>query len=205
MLLEPTDRYSQRNNTYKPFSACMPTSFVMWCIAENLDIEERLKENAPVDNWCMVELNTDDAIAFAIMKYGDLIKQKYSPNEIHGMYHSWIEPLIFGEIKSDFIYAAENSDKGFTFDEYIDIIRSGHAIWTSGKYQGMHGPIEGHASLFAGEDNGQLRIVDPYGNFHFNFRDDQGYDVRMNEQEFIDYIKPIGQKRKNAHILRGIK
>lgn len=205
ILLRRSDRYSQRNNPYKPYAACMPTTFVMWCIASRIDIESKIPQGLAADDHCMRMLNTNEAMLFAQKKYPDLMRAGYFPNEIHGMYHSYLEPLIFGKTLSDFIYADEKTESGLTFAEYKSIIELGHPIWTSGAYDGAKGPIEGHANLFCGINGENLLNVDPYGNFHTNYTDDSGYGIEYTEQEFNEHIKPLGSKRKNAHILRGIK
>lgn len=205
MLLQKNDRYSQRNNTFRPSVACMPTTYVMWCISQGFEIESKAPQGKSIDDYLMQLMNMEPARKFAAKKYPELSNAGYTPNEIHGMYHSFLEPLLFGKMVSDFIYAGNNDGNGLNFEEIVTLLDKGITVWVSGAYQGIKGPIEGHASLIAGHDgNGNLRIVDPYGNFHEKFANDSGYDVRMNRAEFVSMIKPLGSEKKNVHIKRGI-
>lgn len=212
MHLPRDERYTQRNNPFKPGAACMPTTWVMWCIAEGLRPELvdycrsiRLPMNL-LDNHCMELLNTAEAIAFASGKYHSLIELGYAPNEIHGMFHSWLEPRILGRGVSDFLYADPSiPGTGLTYDDFARIIASGHSLWTSGWYEGQHGRIAGHANGFFGlTDGGVLVNVDPYGSPHTKYRDDDGYGVLYPRGFFNLHIKGVGA-RKNAHVKRGIK
>lgn len=209
MLLARDDWYTQRNNSYRPLEACMPTTAVMFWIAAGLKSELLRRCSAlgvdinQFDDYAMQQLNTENAKRFAAEKYASLSSQGYAPNEIHGMYHAYLEPLIFGRLVSDFMYVDPGvPGMGMSYDSFVREIQSGRPVWTSGAYDGPHGKIAGHANLFCGVDAlGRLRNVDPYGNPHTNYADDTGYDIVYDRSFFTETVKPYGYF-KSAHVLR---
>ena len=199
--LNPSDYYSQRNNptvvnqitgiTVQPWAACMPTARAMFYKANKIQINTPLNEMD--DAWLTSLMITPEAVDFAKTKYPDL--KGYPPNEIHGMYGSYLDQIVCGRRISNFV-------DNLTFMDIQDRMISGQAVMTSGAFEGIKGPIDGHAFCFAGiDDNGNLLLADPYGDFRTKYQDARGYMVPMSIGEFNQYVKPIGSGKKWGHIL----
>jgi hypothetical protein len=194
MLLKPKDHYSQRNNptvydnniTLVGGVQCMPTARVMTYISAGIKYNN--PSNLPDDAYFASLLISDEAIEFARVKYPWAFKDGkciISPNEIHGMYGSWLDEKVTGKRRTDF-----RTD--LTFHDFVEQVSDfKKPVMTSGKYEG----IDGHATVFVGYDRKtrELRNADPFGNPHENYVDGiSGYDVRYTEEYFNDHIKMWG-------------
>lgn len=174
--LSRNDHYSQRNNAFDPLNACMPTAYGTFLDGNKIKYSN--PSGLPSDDFFMSLLRSDAAKHLRDKKYPHL--SKYPPNEIHGMYHYFLEPLICGGKISDF-----RTD--LTYDKIIEILDKGQIIMTSGSFPS----IPGHAFCFIGyDDNGFLRLSDPYGDYRTGYSDKNGYDVKMNPTDFEKYVKP---------------
>jgi len=189
--LEPGDYYTQRNNkvirdaetgyTVNPWDACMPTARVMFYLGNKLKFTKSPTE--PDDEAFTKLLLTPKAVAFRDSKYP--WAREYPPNEIHGMYPSYLDPLVLGKRRSDFA-----QDLGF--DDVVDRIKRGQVIMTSGRFQGQTGIINGHAVCLVGFDGQRLLLADPYGDFRTKYATKNGYLVSMTRNEYETHIKPLG-------------
>ncbi len=178
MLLKPGDYYTQRNNEFYPGSACMPTSRVMFYIAAGIKYSNI--SNLPDDDYFMSILRTDEAEEFKNNKYPSL--SKYPGNQIHGMYHSYLDPIVVGNRTSDFKTNLE-------WNDFVSEIKNGNPVMTSGRFH----EIDGHAFVVIGYENEELIIADPWGNFKLRYLGPwgrKGYGIRMNRQEFEEHVKP---------------
>lgn len=203
MLLKPENYYTQRNNPEVKANGfelegnvqCMPTSRVMFYIAADIKYEN--PSNLPDDAYFTSLLISKEAIEFAKIKYPWAVKDGvliYPPNEIHGMYGSWLDEKVTGKRRTDFKLDLIWDD--FVFE--VNILKN--PVMTSGQYPG----INGHATVFVGYDprSKELRNVDPNGNPHLEYKGDmgaKGYDVRYNKEYFNEHIKRTDLKW--AHIL----
>lgn len=202
IFLNPEEYYSQRNNTFLvdgknvSWRACMPTSRVMFYKANKINYSN--PTDMADDDYFMSLLVSDEAKEFCYSKYpwayNSLEPEKSIwPNEIHGMYNSWLDEKVTGKRQSDFV---TNLD----IEMYIDtIVNKGKAIMTSGTF----GEILGHAIVFIGYDKQKKEfiIADPYGDFHTKYRNTKGYGVRMTYDEFNTHIKPVDSFQKWGHII----
>jgi hypothetical protein len=196
------DYFTQRNNpvvhdagtglTVMPYEACMPTARVMFYKGNRIAYTN--PSHLPDDAYLTSVLIAPEALALATKKYPELVAAGFPPNQIHGMYHSYLDPLICGRRTSDF-----RTD--LSFDDYVDLIKAGRVVMTSGAFQGRKGPINGHAFVLVGIDaDGSLLMADPYGIFHTNYDSDQGYLVPMTRDEFVAHVKPVGALHKYGHV-----
>lgn len=185
--LKADDFYTQRNNLIKPSSACMPTSRVMFYLGNGFAIHN--DSDYSNDDYFMFLLNTNKAKEYCYKKY-KWSKGKYPPNQVHGMYNSYLDELVIGERVSDF-------KTNLTFKDYQNMIEDGEVIMTSGSFPGL----DGHAFCIIGMDNDNLLLADPWGDFRNNYRSKKGYKVKMNEDQFINHVKPTGKKKKWGHTI----
>jgi len=193
MLLKPENYYTQRNNPTvrdNDFELvgdvqCMPTSRVMFYIAAGIKWDN--PTDLPDDAYFASLLITNEAINFAYMKYPWAFKDGKGvipPNEIHGMYGSYLDELVTGKRRTDFELSLLWKD----FVYQVNVLK--RPVMTSGRYPG----IGGHATVFVGYDTKtkELRNVDPYGNPHLAYKGDagaKGYDIRYNKEYFNEHIK----------------
>jgi hypothetical protein len=185
--LKSDDFYTQRNNLISPSSACMPTARVMFYLGNGYEIPNNSVYSN--DDYFMVLLNTNKAKEYCYKKY-KWAKGKYPPNQVHGMYNSYLDKLVLGERISDF-------KTNLTFKDYQNIIADGQVIMTSGSFPNL----DGHAFCIIGIDKDNLLLADPWGNFRNNYKSKKGYKIKMSEDEFINHVKPAGKKKKWGHIL----
>lgn len=184
--LKSEDYYTQRNNNIRPNAACMPTSRVMFYRGNGI------KYSNPSD------LSDDDYFMslFQGQKVKEIAEQKYSwskgtpPNQVHGMYHTWLDPKVCGRRTSDF-------KTDLSIDDYVDLIKKGQVIMTSGKFPG----IDGHAFCVIGWDGENLLLADPWGNHSSAYKSHKGYIVPLSVDEFHHIVKPVKHNRKWGHVL----
>jgi hypothetical protein len=157
----------------------MPTAYVMYLIANKIPYENKsleiFNEKLDDDDFIYAVLNTKEAKKFCYEKYP--WAKNIPPNQVHGMYSSYLEPIICGKRYSDFY-------TNFNYEKVVKCINKNIAIMTSGKFEN----IDGHAFTIMGYDR-ELLIADPYGNFHSNYKDVRGYCVTMNESEYNTIVK----------------
>lgn len=195
ILLKPEDYYTQRNNTINPNIACMPTSRVMFYIGNNIKYHNPTK--LADDDYFMSLLNTQEAKDFCYKKYPWAYNSKnpdksIPPNEVHGMYHSWLDIKVTGKRQSDFV-------TNLYFDDYVKYITERKkVVMTSGTF----GTLLGHAIVFIGFDSKtqELIIADPWGDYKSMYKNTRGYGIRMNCDEFNNHIKPSESFQKWGHI-----
>ncbi len=189
--LKPNDYYSQRNNKWddpltsikEAFIACAPTSRAMFYRGNKIEFTN--PTDLEDDDYFMRELRTPEAWDFAREKYPALVAGGFYPNEIHGMYHSYLDPLVCGHRVSDFI------PSGITWDKIHYLIEKGRVIMTSGKLP--ESKIAGHVFCFIGKmDDGRLLVADPYGNPWTGYKDKNGYAIPYTREQFDKYVNHWG-------------
>jgi len=190
--LEPKDYYTQRNNTLYPSTACMPTARAMFYHGNNIKFKN--PSELSDDDYFMSLLRSEEAYVFARKKYPSLMDSGYQPNELHGMYSSFLDLKVVGKRVSDFL-------TDITFKNVVERMFDGEVLMTSGKFPDAG--LNGHAFCIIGLVNGALGpaliLADPWGDFRKDFRSRRGYSVMMTEEEFKIHVKPL-QELKWAHI-----
>jgi hypothetical protein len=190
--LLPGDYYTQRNNPtvsgYQDYdlfyhSQCMNTSYVMFLIGNKIPYKNN--SDLPDDAYFGKILISDEAFAFAHQKYPKLIEAGIPPNQIHGMYGSYLSPLVCGRRASDF-------KTDLTFTDIKNRMLNGEIVMTSARFPEAN--IAGHAFCFIGfsddEDGDHLRKADPWGDFRNNYMSARGYDIPMDKAQFMKHVKP---------------
>ena len=183
--LSTDDYYTQRNNNIRPKAACMPTSYVMFLRGNNILYGN--SSRLPDDDYFMKILNTENAKNFCLKKYP--WSKGIPPNEVHGMYGSYLSFFVTGKRASDF-------NTLLTFDHYLELMDQGKVVMTSGSFPGL----AGHAFCIIGIHGDDLILADPWGDFHSGYRDHSGYGIKMSKKEFIKHVKPEGKLKKWAHV-----
>lgn len=193
---------TQRDNVNQPFSACMPTSYQMFLIGNRIPYQNRsvelFGEQLKDDDYFMALLNTKEAREYAYKKYSwayNSVNPSLSipPNQLHGMYGTYLSSFICNSKASDFLTS-------FTFEDYVSYIKNGKVLMTSGSFP--KAKIIGHAFCIIGynEEKNCLYLSDPFGNFLTNYKDTNGYKIEMTKEDFIKHIKPCNEEKKWAHI-----
>lgn len=186
--LKAEDYYTQRNNPtvignngfqLYSHSQCMNTSYVMFLLGNNISYKN--PTDLPDDAYFGKLLISDDAYAFAHKKYPWSIKSHTPPVEIHGMYGSYLSPIICGRRVSDF-------KTDLTFKDIMNKLSNNEIIMTSGKFPDAN--IYGHAFDIIGYNNNKLLLADPWGDFRTDYKSYSGYGVIMDDQEFKIHVKP---------------
>lgn len=177
MLLKPEDYYTQINNKHVPSVACMNTSRVMFYLAAKIPYTH--KAGTADDDYFYELLDTDNAKDFAKAKYPWL--KGLPPNELHGMYGSYLDKLVTGKRRTDFY-------TDLTWDGFITQIAIGNPVMTSGRFP----RIPGHAFVFIGYDHNTKELIaaDPYGDPHTGYKSDKGYGIRYTKDYFEEHVKP---------------
>lgn len=185
----PADKYyTQRNNAIKPTVACMPTAYTMFLIGNKIPFENPTE--MANDDYFMSLLNTEKANNYCHIKYP--WSTGYPPNQIHGMYGSYLSPIVCrGKRASDF-------QVNLTWGGYIARILAGQVIMTSGEF----GEISGHAFCIIGYNDAKecLILADPWGDFRDGYKTHYGYGVEMNYGQFVAHVKPAGELLKWGHV-----
>jgi hypothetical protein len=194
---------TQRDNLKNPNAACMPTSYSVFLEGNNIPFENRslieFGKQYANDDYFMMLLNTKEAKDYCYRNYPFAYNATHPdwslpPNQIHGMYSSYLAPLICGEKVSSFMTT-------LTFESYVDyVVRLGKVIMTSGSFP--EAKIDGHAFCVIGysEVTNNLILSDPYGNFMTNYKDPYGYHIEMSREEFIAHVKPCKELKKWGHV-----
>ena len=186
--LQPEQHYNQRNNFFDPMHACMPTAYV--CFLEGNGIKWNNFSHLCDDDFVMGLMRSLAAEEIRNHKYPSL--RNYPPNEIHGLYHSYVEPLLFGKKISDFV-------TNLTWGSIHAKLEEGQVVFTSGSFP----VLPGHAFNIIGYDGDYLILSDPYGDYRYRFNHNKtGYGVKMNQDDFIKYVKN-DPEFKWGHVLRG--
>lgn len=217
MNLEPDWYYTQRNNPtvygdnprikgdrdciLKAGVQCMPTSYAMFLIGNKIPYEN--PTNLPDDAYFAELLITREAWEFAAKKYPWSVNRKDNhgnplpdipPNEIHGMYGSFLSPIICGHRVSDF-------QTDLSFSDYVERIKKGQVIMTSGRFSS----IDGHAFVAAGvissAQEDVLLLADSWGDYRTEYLSHSGYGVTMGKEDFYMHVKPNGKKDKWGHVV----
>lgn len=186
--LARADHYSQRNNRLDPGVACASTSHPMFLRGNKVPFVN--PSTFQDDDFFRDLLSTESAQAVRDAKYPSL--SSYHPGEIHGMYHTFLEPLVCGRRVSDF-----RTD--LTWDDYVRIMLSGQVAWTSGAFP--EAGIDGHAFAVIGYEAGALVLADPWGDYRTKYRVHSGYGVAMSRADFVEHVHPAGESRKWGHVL----
>ncbi len=190
--LLPENYYTQRNNKISPKVACMPTARVMFYRGNGFKYIN--PSGLADDDYFMSLLRTPEAWYYAKKKYPDIVKAGFPPNEIHGMYHSWVDTQVIGRRVSDF-------ETDLTWDDYIDRIIGGQVIMTSGAFDGL----DGHAFVVIGysssDDGPCVLLADPWGDYRTGYEDHKGYAIPMTRAGFIKHVKPCGSLKKWGHVV----
>ena len=191
--LEPKDYYTQRNNSLYPTTACMPTARAMFYHGNNIAFVN--DSDLADDDYFMSLLRSREAYDFAKIKYKSLMYAGYQPNEIHGMYSSFLDLKVIGKRISDF-------KTDITFKDIIRRMERGEVIMTSGKFPDAG--LNGHAFCIIGLVDGAmgpaLLLADPWGDFRKDYKSKKGYSVLMTEEQFKLHVKPL-QELKWAHVI----
>lgn len=193
--LKPEDYYRQDNNKILPGEACMPTARAMFYLGNKIDFSNP-SETLSDDDAFMELLRSPEAYKFAEKHFHNLISEGYAPNEIHDMYPLWLDSIVVGKQISDFRLK-------LSFDNYIDRIKDGQVIMTSGEFKAAG--LNGHAFCIIGaiipeSAEPSLILADPYGDYRENYKTGTGYAVVMSHADFIEHVKPAGEKRKWGHV-----
>jgi len=184
--LLPEDYYTQINNLKKPLVACMPTARVMFYKGNKIPFNYP-KGKQPED-YFMELLNTPAAIKFARKKYPDI---DLPPNQIHGMYGTYLDPIVVGRRTSDFT-------TDLTIDGIKKLLDEGQVIMTSGRFSVR---IDGHAFVIIGYYDNGFYLGDPFGDFRDGYKTrGKGYKIPMTFDEYRKIGKPINSVGKWGHV-----
>lgn len=180
ILLNPEDYYTQRNNKYYPAGSCMNTSRAMFYKAAGIHYVN--SSGLSDDDYFYLLLNSDEAKEFRDKKYPNM--KNVPPNEIHGMYGSYLDEKVTGKRRTDF-----KTDLSW-YAVVSELLRK-RPVMTSGRFEG----IDGHAFVFIGydEDSDELVAADPWGNPHQGYSGRsgaKGYGIRYNKSYFNEHVKP---------------
>ena len=181
-----------KDTVVKAFVQCMPTAYVMFLIGNKISFNN--SSSLPHDAFFTALLVTPAAWEFAKKKYGTLVADGYAPYEIHGMYGSYLSPIICGHRVSDFRI-------DLTFEDYIHRIRGGQVIMTSGQFANFAGHAFAAIGAFKSNQEDFLSIADPHGDFRTFYRSADGYGVTMSKVDFINHAKPVGKTLKYGHVI----
>jgi hypothetical protein len=191
--LEPRDYYTQRNNHIDPVAACMPTARVMFYRGNGVVFDN--PSDYQDDDYFFSKMQSDEAQFVAEEKYPELTEAGFPPQEIHGMYHTYLDPEVVGERVSDF-------ETNLMYADFVELIQLGQIVMTSGSFP--EAGIPGHAFCVIGligpvRGPFELIIADPWGDYKSNYESRHGYGVVMPREDFERHVKP--GKKKWGHVL----
>lgn len=179
--LRREDYYTQNNNRFLPTVACMPTARAMFYVGNKIPFEVPDGEGA--DDYFMRLLRSQEAWEFCRKKYpwtthrNDSTGRPLSdvpPNEVHGMYGSWLDERVTGCRRTNFV-------TDLSYERTLELVDSGRVIMTSGRFPNT----SGHAVCIVGSMcDGVLLLADPHGDYRSGYRSEDGYLVPFSAVEF---------------------
>jgi hypothetical protein len=174
ILLSSDDFYTQRNNRLNPGESCMTTARVMYYRGNGIDFINPSYDQD--DDFFYSCLNSESAKYMCVKKYQ--WSKGLNPNEVHGMYNSYLDLLVCGKRTGDF-------NTTLTFLDMINLVNAGKVVMTSGNFP----TVNGHAVCIIGYNRGKLLIADPWGDYRDGYNTKSGYGVPMSESDFNEILR----------------
>lgn len=174
----------------------IPIARLLYYKGNNITIEHSPDKSIPDSMYFIQLLNTIEAIKHCKEHYYTFDESlKLPPNQVHGMYATWLDYEINASIKSAIKTNAN-------FHDIIVLVKQGLVIMANGVYAGKNGDIISTTNCIVGYDDesNMLLLADPYGDYHTQFENRNGYLVTMTEREFVNHIQPAWYSKKYIHV-----
>ena len=194
--------YTQRNNTIKPGSACNVTSMIAALSAAGWPVEGFAPDGGQPEDALMRFIMTD-SVTLNRWKQVDP-KGEIPPNE-------WHPVLAFGTNRWLRTFAIESAPVTFhetaRREDIIAAVDAKGAAVISGRFPREGAKPLDHVVAVVGYGNEAgvfyFIIDDPWGDYHTGYTSHNGRNIRLPEADFYALVKPLGQERKWAHIIRS--
>ena len=178
--------FSQRNNKIKPASSCNVTSIINALSSAGWPVLAMVPEGVQPEDALMRFIMTDAACD---RKWRSLDPQgKQPPNEWHAVLaygaNKWLAKLGYTDSPVQF---REN----VTAEEIKAVIQDG----------GADGMLN-HVVAIVGYSGDDFIIDDPWGDFRDKYVTVKGNDIPMTRSEFMNLLKPLGNMKKWAHLVK---
>ena len=212
------DYYSQRNNVYDPRNTCNVTSMIKACTAMSKYVLPEVYDNKgnriaqPEDRLYYICNHNEMVLNYYKEKYpelyNDYINKKgdyFNPNEVHDVL-SYATNIFLDMNPNNHKYKKGDKYTYFSTNTPIALITldifNRKPVVISGKFNGLNHVITvvGYAVKNGVTNDENYYIVhDPYGET-YNYKNFDGHDVWLSQKQFINDIKPLGDKTvKWAH------
>ena len=178
--------HTQRNNKIRPYSACNVTSFINALNCCN--IEFYYPDDMQPEDYFMQLMNTEDSWERLYEIYGRNVgANPWNFSEI--LVEVCNEVLVKDQV-CEIKYATieqikEHLDNKDVLTTSGAFTRSGHFVCVVG-YEAIRGKIK------------NFIIDDPYGNYHKQYKDFNGDNIKMPIKDFMSIIKPRYQAAKRT-------
>ena len=188
--------FSQRNNKIKPASSCNVTSIINALSAAGWPVLAMVPEGVQPEDSLMHFIMTD---ASCDRKWRSLDPEgKIPPNEWHAVLaygaNKWLAKLGYTDSPVQF---REN----VSADEVKSVIQKGGAAVVSGAFPSVDGVLN-HVVAVVGYSGDDFIIDDPWGDFRDKYVTVKGNDIPMKRSEFMNLLKPLGNMKKWAHLVK---
>lgn len=188
--------FSQRNNKIKPASSCNVTSIINALSSAGWPVQQMVPDNVQPEDSLMHFIMTD---ASCDRKWRSLDPEgKIPPNEWHAVLaygaNKWLAKLGYTDSPVQF---REN----VTAEEIKAAIQDGGAAVVSGCFPSVDGMLN-HVVAIVGYSGDDFIIDDPWGDFRDKYVTVKGNDIPMKRAEFISFLKPLGNTKKWAHLVK---
>jgi hypothetical protein len=169
----------------------MPTSRVMFYKGNGIKYCSDPTGEWADDDYFTELLKDQDALNF---RDDFIFKTHIPPYQIHKMYPMYLDKKVCGKVVSEF-----RQDLSFT--DYVNYVKAGKVVMTSGQFTGQKGLMPGHAFCVVGiDDNECLLLADPYGDWSTEYASEKGYLVPMSFKDYVSHVKPLGSELKWGHV-----
>lgn len=174
----------------------IPIARLLYYKGNHIAFEHSPDKSIPDSEYFTQLLNTPKAIKHCKDHYYTFDESlKLPPNQVHGMYATWLDYKINTSIKTAIKTNAN-------FHDIIVLIKQGLVVMANGVFAGKNGDIISTTNCIVGydEESDMLLLADPYGDYHTQFENKNGYLVTMTEREFVNHIQPAWYSKKYIHV-----
>jgi len=181
--------FSQVNNKYFPLSACVPTSFIMALIAEEIPVVEAgspLTGAWPVFVYPTGMQPEDFLLALLRSPWGYEMRDQYSwakreniePNEVHMVVSEAVNRIVGKKVT---VFETKKT----VHNIFIEL-EAGHPLVITGSFTSFgHAVAVVGATYTPGGEIKEFIIDDPYGNYKTGYKDKHGNNIHIPVMEFM--------------------
>jgi len=194
-LSKDFDYHTQRNNKYVPMASCNTTALIMALISSNISFD--YPAGMQPEDYLTSLLQSKEAFDEMKKIAPWAVKDGYPPQEVHVMLEWAVNQKLVGRKVDVFTTNATIQDLLFNILKKEStcavsgyFTKSGHIVTLVG-FESKQKNIESikRAEEIDLDKVKDLIVDDPYGNYHKDYKDYHGNNIKFSLQEFADLTK----------------